>query len=47
MTESLDLGLKVSSGDSHNITDWHLEQFHERYGGESFPTNSVVSRGGP
>ena len=31
MIKSLDLGLKVSSGDGRNITDWHLEQFHERY----------------
>ena len=30
-----DLGLEVSSGDGHNVTDWCLEQFHERYGDES------------
>ena len=41
MTESLDLGLEASSGDGHNVTDWCLEQFHERYGDESITKDDI------
>ena len=41
MTETLDLGLEASSGDGHNVTDWCLKQFHERYGDESITKDDV------
>ena len=41
MTEALDLGLEASSGDGHNVTDWCLGQFHERYGDESITKDDI------
>ena len=41
MTEALDLGLEASSGDGHNVTDWCLEQFHERYDDKSITKDDI------
>ena len=41
MTATLPDMAPPASGDGHNVTDWCLEQFHERYGDESITKDDI------